>query len=471
MPTALELRALLRVELVYFAVGVLILTVGTVALAEAITGSFRKRLTMLFGFAALIYGARLLFQLGIFQFTLGIPKYTSVQIWAILCYLVPILFVYLWAFFVSPRSRKFVLMLVAAHIAVAVIGIPRDLITHRPFSLANLNNAVVIAGAILVFVLLVLDIRSGFIPFDVPIRTAAVGFILVQLCILHDNLAGFGVVPRLWTEPFGFLAFLGAMGFAIQYKIRSDRNRLTLLRGEMEQARRIQLSILPSGPPANSFYEIAANYSPMTSVAGDLYDFLPLGDSRLGLFIADVSGHGLPAALVASMLKTALTIYGRTAVGPAALLGELNRVFCGQSHGQFVTAAIAVLDGPAQTLTYSAAGHPPLLLWTAASADVQQVEQNGLPLGILTTADYTEVTVRFGKGDRLAMYTDGIVESENSRAEEFGRERLGGVLRSNHGDPRELIRRAMEAVESWRGREHEQADDLTLLVAEYKPLG
>ena len=77
----------------------------------------------------------------------------------------------------------------------------------------------------------------------------------------------------------------------------------------------------------------------------------------------------------------------------------------------------------------------------------------------------------FKPGTRLALYTDGIVESENSRAEEFGRERLSAVLRSNHGDAQELIRRAMDAVEHWRGREHEQADDLTLLVAEYKPSG
>ncbi len=464
-------RDVLRFDLVYFAVGVLILTVAVLTLMQAVAQRFRSRLVSLFGLVGLIYGARLLLQLRVVQVTLGIRLYTLLQIWSALQYLIPVGGIYLWSYFVSRRSRKVVLVLVTMHAVFALYGIPHDLITHSPWSFPRFNSVLVLASSLIVAALIVLDILQGYITLDVPLRAVAVGFVLFQAGVLYDNLSGLRLVPNVWTEPFAFTAFLCAMGFAIQYRVAADRSRLVSLRTEMEQARRIQLSILPSESPANSHYQVAANYSPMTSVAGDLYDFLPLADDRLGLFIADVAGHGLPAALVASMLKTAVNLQAQNTVSPAELLGELNRLFCGQTHGQFVTAALAVLEPHAQTLTYSAAGHPPLLIWGNNGDGMRELEENGLPLGILSAAEYAEVTVPFKPGTRLALYTDGIVESENSRAEEFGRERLSAVLRSNHGDAQELIRRAMDAVEHWRGREHEQADDLTLLVAEYKPSG
>ena len=467
VPTETQLRAILRVDLVYFAVGVLILTVAILTLMQSIAGRLRQRMVFLFGLVGLLYGTRLLLQIGTIQFTVGASRYTSVLIWTVLNYLIPIAGIYLWSFFVSPRSRKFVLAAVAAHALFAAIGIPHDLVTHQLWSFPRTNGALVIASSLLVACLVVVDIRSGFIPLDFPIRAAGIGFIVFQLGVIYDNLVSLSLVPQLRTEPFAFTFFLFAMGIAIQYKISADRQRLTMLHAEMEQARRIQLSILPSGPPTSSFYQVAANYSPMTSVAGDLYDFIPLSDDRLGLFIADVSGHGLPAALVASMMKTALSIQSRSILHPAELLSELNQVFCGQSHGQFVTAAIAVLDPRERTLTYSAAGHPPLLLWETGSAAVRELEQNGLPLGILPSAEYSEVTVPFAHGDRLAMYTDGIVESENVGAEEFGSGRLSEILKSHGRNSSEILHTAMASVEQWRGREREQTDDLTLLIAQY----
>jgi sigma-B regulation protein RsbU (phosphoserine phosphatase) len=205
----------------------------------------------------------------------------------------------------------------------------------------------------------------------------------------------------------------------------------------------------------------------MTAVAGDLYDFIRFGEGRLGLFIADVSGHGVPAALVSSMLKTALTIYGLTYGSPAGLLKELNRVFCGRFEGEFITAACAVLDADSQRLMYSAAGHPPLLLWRAGISEVCQVEQNGLPLGIRESADYADVTLPFARGDRLAMYTDGIIETENVAGKEFGHERLGTILALPESDAHECLRQALSSVWAWRGHENEQKDDLTLVIAEY----
>jgi sigma-B regulation protein RsbU (phosphoserine phosphatase) len=290
---------------------------------------------------------------------------------------------------------------------------------------------------------------------------------LLLASVLYDHLAALGLWRDVSTEYVGFAAFLCSMGWAIEHRVLADEGRLSALRAEMAQARRIQQSILPAAPPRDTPFHIAANYSPMTAVAGDLYDFLRLKDGRLAIFVADVSGHGVPAALVASMLKTALTIYGRSCTSPAALLAELNHVFWRQVQEQFITAACAVLDASAQTVTYSAAGHPPLLLWNASSAKVRQVTQNGLPLGIAEFSDYTDIIVPFMLGDRLAMYTDGVVETENPVLEEFGLERLSSILAAPEANADQLLAVALSSVQAWRGREREQNDDVTLVIVEY----
>jgi sigma-B regulation protein RsbU (phosphoserine phosphatase) len=467
MLTEAHLREILRFDYVYFAVGILIFTVGILSLVESFLIRPRQRMVLLFGVIGTLYGMRLLLQLGTVQLALGMSDYADQQVRGVLSYLIPPAGIYLWSTLIGPRRRKILLAAVAAHAVFAMCGIPYDLLTHHPWSFVQVNNTLVIVTALLTAGVFVLEIRDGCIPLDTPMRAMGAGYVLFLLGVVYDNLQPLRILPSLWVEPFCFAGFLFAMGLGIQYRIAADRNRLAAMYAEMEQARRIQLSILPVGPPASPHYQVAARYSPMTSVAGDLYDFVLLPHERLGLFIADVAGHGVPAALVASMLKTALALQTRDDASPAALLAELNRLMCEQSHGQLVTAAFAVLDPAAQILTYSAAGHPPLLLWNEATSGISDVEENGLPLGVLPSAQYKEVTVPFRRGARLAMYTDGIVESENTSAEEFGKDRLSRILARQNGNAGELLRVVMNAVEQWRGSHREQSDDLTLLVAEY----
>jgi phosphoserine phosphatase RsbU/P len=469
MPTEAQLREILRYDLVYYALGVIILTVAVLSLLEAILSRPRQRLVFLFGIVGLLYGTRLFLQIRTFGFIVAISPLKGREIWAVLNYLIPIGGIYLWSFFVSPRSRKWIYIAVAVHTVFAAIGIPHDLITRNPWQppFPQINSALVISSSLLTAVLIILDIAHRYIPLDVTLRSAGLGFVAFQFGVLYDNLVPLRVVPEVWTEPFAFTAFLFGMGYAVRGRLEHDRNRLVTMQAEMDQARRIQMSILPPGPPLTPHYQIAARYSPMTSVAGDLYDFVTLADGRLGLFIADVSGHGLPAALIASMLKTAVNLQAPAITRPSELLTELNRVFCGQSHGQFVTAAFAILDAKSQSLAYSAAGHPPLLLCKSGDGEMKEIEENGLPLGILPGAQYSDVTVPFAPGDRLAMYTDGIVESENALEEEFGRDRLSAILQEKNGSAADLLGNAMLAVERWHGATREQSDDLTLLIAEH----
>ena len=114
--------------------------------------------------------------------------------------------------------------------------------------------------------------------------------------------------------------------------------------------------------PKSNDLEIAARYMPMSEVAGDFYDFIVVDDKRLGALVADVSGHGMPAALISSMLKIALAAQSECASDPARVLSGLNEALCGKFKGHFVTAAYIFIDTEKKTITYAGAGHPPLVL-------------------------------------------------------------------------------------------------------------
>ncbi len=197
--------------------------------------------------------------------------------------------------------------------------------------------------------------------------------------------------------------------------------QLLTIQKELETARQIQLSILPSEIPKIEGLDIAARYIPMTSVAGDFYDFIVVDEKHIGILVADVSGHGMPAALIASMLKIALSGQTAHAADPAQVLWGLNQALCGKFQVHFVTAAYIYIDMEKRTLTYAGAGHPPLLL-SGGSEGVRSVEENGLFLGKFSFATYTSVELPLKAGDRVLLYTDGIPETANPEGIEFGAE-------------------------------------------------
>ncbi|MBV8071160.1 MAG: response regulator, partial [Acidobacteriaceae bacterium] len=177
--------------------------------------------------------------------------------------------------------------------------------------------------------------------------------------------------------------------------LRGVRQQLALqllaIQKELETARQIQLSILPEVIPKIEGLDIAARYIPMSSVAGDFYDFIVVDEKHIGILVADVSGHGMPAALIASMLKIALAAQAPHAADPAQVLFGLNQALCGKFQQHYVTAAYMYLDMVKRTLTYAGAGHPPLLVWGKSSSGVRDVLENGFFLGKFKIATYSSV--------------------------------------------------------------------------------
>ena len=238
-------------------------------------------------------------------------------------------------------------------------------------------------------------------------------------------------------------------------------HQLTAIRNELETARQIQLSILPGKMPKINNLDLAARYLPMTAVAGDFYDFIVVDNNHLGALVADVSGHGMPAALISSMLKIALAAESAYAADPAKVLSGLNHALCGKFQGHFVTAAYVFIDMENNVLRYAGAGHPPLIIKDNASAKATEILENGLFLGAFTHATYTSVEIPFKTGDWCLLYTDGIPETTNPAGEEFGTSRLQLFLQNDEWHNADtLVERFLETLYDWANRpSHLEADD------------
>jgi phosphoserine phosphatase RsbU/P len=287
-------------------------------------------------------------------------------------------------------------------------------------------------------------------------------FVFVALA-MWDNLRPFFFGGGRHIEPYGFAVFLAALGYVAARRAIHREQKLGEIQKELDVARKIQLSILPAGFPELPTFKVAARYVPMTSVAGDFYEFLIAEETRTGLLIADVSGHGVPSALIASMVKLAASSQREHVAHPAKLLKGMNSALCGNTQRQFVTAAYVYLDAHAKEMRYSAAAHLPMLL--LRGGEVTEIQENGLMLAAFDFADYDTAVLPLVPGDRLVMYTDGIVEAEDAKEEQYGYERLSELLRRSAGQtPTEVADLILTSVQEWAAK---QDDDRTLLVCDY----
>jgi sigma-B regulation protein RsbU (phosphoserine phosphatase) len=351
------------------------------------------------------------------------------------------------------RGKVLTYSLVAIFLGMTV----STLIFGRISYLHTLNNVLVVVALITV---LVHSVRRGSADRDfVVLRRGLLCFVAFAL---WDNTAG-NYFRLSEIEPYGFAIFLASMGYmAARRALQRDRE-FGEIQQELELARRMQLSILPSAFPDSHAFRVAAKYVPMTSVAGDLYDYLLADDSHAGLLIADVSGHGVPAALIASMVKMAAISQRTRAAQPAQLLAGMNAALCGNTQGQYVTAAYVYLDAEKREMRYSAAGHPAMLL--LRNGVVTEISENGMLLAAVEGAVYSNKTLALERGDRLLLYTDGLVEARNADGKLFGDGSLMAALKKSAKlAPSEAIDQMVDAVQRWS---KSQDDDLTVLVCDF----
>jgi serine phosphatase RsbU (regulator of sigma subunit) len=207
----------------------------------------------------------------------------------------------------------------------------------------------------------------------------------------------------------------------------------------------------------------------MTAVAGDFYDF-PLVDPKgVDLLVADVMGHGVPAALVASMVKVAVSTGLERTHEPANIIAGLNNTLFNEAREQYATALYMHLDGGKKIGRYASAAHPPALVWRRARQQLEKLNGEGLLLGVRPNECYDAREVSFETGDRLLLYSDGLVEAENGDGESFGDAALPAFIqeRQNLGTE-QFVDLLLENVLDWSrsGSAGGQEDDITILVVD-----
>ena len=463
-----QVAALLRDQIIRIICGTIFLSFGLAACAiVAIRRRSGARLVIWLGIWSAMFGANELLSLRAITAVLppllqAAPPYLTTAIGYLLVVVGSLAFLEL----AIGALRIFLKGVILAGLAIAVAGFAIFMATGSEDRLTPPNNLLA-ACSLLVLTTVVAVPRLSRKFMVLPNRgVLAAGTLVFSIEALMANVAHPLHLPTLHIlDSLGFAAFLVSLLYVAVQRIFASEHRLLAIESELEIARQLQFSILPTSIPEVSNMRIAASYLPMTAVAGDFYEFLPVDQHRAGFLIADVSGHGVPAALIASMIKVAAQSVTAWANDPAEVLRRLGTILSGQLRGQFVSAAYLWVDTESCQARYSAAGHPPLLCWRAADGALTRIESNGLLFGVRTDADYPVRDIPLGPGDRFLLYTDGVVEPENASGESFGDRRLEQIMREDRSRPAsELSERLLAGVRAWQPASMTQQDDITLVV-------
>ena len=441
-------------------------TVGMIALGLSFFRLKSKDLSLLsFGTFSLMYGIRWLAQTQTIQIVAGNMALTILFVRSFITYIIPIpFFVFLIQMFGRGRYNS-MLWILRITILFAVIGIFSDLIQRTPSTLSSGSPVIVI---LFVFTAIV-NILRPTIPRTREMKVLLIGLVIFFLFVINTNLVNLNLLPWQWgDEELGFVFLLVGLGFVAAHRFFENEKKLFIVEQEMATAREIQSRILPRTMPSIDGLDIVARYIPMSAVAGDFYDFF-VKDNRLCILVADVSGHGVGAALIGSMLKIAFASQAQHMSNPARVLEGINRIIHSRIEGNFVTACCISIDCEKGLIRYANAGHPPSLLCRKTEAKIYDLMNEGMILGPFPKATYKNMSLKFKKDDRILLYTDGITETTNHAGEFFGDQRLKDFVKAHADLPAsQLVHELFENLYTWSHKSSEKTldDDLTVIVAD-----
>lgn len=453
-------------ELIGAMLGTLFLTLGVAAAAAAtLRAERRDRALLWFGVATAIYGLRLIVRSEAVHAAVPLSPVWWRTAEHFLTYVILVPGALLVESALPIRRRDLLRLMWRANLVAAVAAIALDVRIGRSGAAMPLNQAVVVANIAVALALIAIDARTRRLTRDAWIVLSGVA--LFAALALYETVFG-GVFDPIDLEPFAMLVIVGCLGYVVIKHVFHSERRMAAVGRELETARRIQQSILPRGAPSVPGLAVATHYESMSEVAGDLFDFVVTPSGQLGVLVADVSGHGVPAAIVASMVKMALAVQEGEVADPGAVLTRMNRALCGRFELAYVTAVFALIDPVAGTLTYASAGHPPPMLIRGPRRGVtlESLDERGMVLGFMPDVSYRSTVVSdVAAGDRVVFYTDGITEAARRDGEFYGDRRFQEIVLAGLSQPPNAFTAALVA-DARRWVDADFADDVTVAVVD-----
>lgn len=306
-------------------------------------------------------------------------------------------------------------------------------------------------------------LRQKFAATDLPI------LMLTAKSQAYDIIKGFEAGANDYlTKPFEKEEMLARLKNLLAIKDAAlHRSQLVSIKKELEIAQKIQHSILPANIPKIKGLEIATTYLSSEEIGGDFYDVMMDNDNAIGVLLADVSGHGIPAALIASMIKVAFSMEKTNLKAPDQLLYGLNKTLKDIISGQFITISYTYIDRNRKTLWHANGGHCPLYIWRNQSNSIEVIKPKGRIIGYFDDPVYEIAQFPIEIGDRLILFTDGVIECENDKEKLYGVDNLMSFIKENkHLSIEQLLNHLLITLRKWNKKEDVFEDDVTLMVME-----
>ena len=300
-----------------------------------------------------------------------------------------------------------------------------------------------------------------------PARRVLLLAALIMLVLPHTGFSLEGGGNKVYSVEFDLHFWGGLLLLLLLVLEIADR---VVMKRDLQIAREIQTWLLPGASPQIPGLTVSYKTRPANTVAGDYYDVFPRPgrtneENRVMLAVADVAGKSIPAAMLMATFQASLKTLSTAQVALPELAANMNRYACGNSQGglRFTTAFLAEYDPARRTMHYINAGHNNPIL-RRADGRIERLDVGGLPFGIMPEATYDSATVTLAPGDWLIIFTDGLVEAENARQEEYGEVRVLSVLESGQAlSPADLLKRLMAELDIFVGTTP-QHDDVTCML-------
>lgn len=383
----------------------------------------------------------------------------------LVAFIIPVAFILFIRYFIGWGWRNSILILLLFSVVQGgyrlIISFSQPLVSNFEGTSSTIFG--VLSVIVLFLHMFLPDMRKNK---EVQVIGAGLGFYL--LAIFYNNLAQFQILPeRLSFDDPAYFIFNLSMIYVAFKRISNTEKEFYAVRKDLETARSIQTAILPENNPKGDAFEISSAYWPMALIGGDYYDYQLPDKSHVGLLVADVSGHGISAALIASMLKVAFTSQVHNSRNPAKVLEQINLSLMGQLNNEFITAGYLDVDTIEKKIVYASAGHPPLLIHKRKNDTIDEIKVPGIPIGVLDDTQYNETSLAVERGDRLVMYTDGITEVFNYAGKALGKDYFMDLIKdSKNLFADDATANILHEINKWAGKEagDQHEDDITLVI-------